>query len=49
MKKLFINAWDKDAGHFNVYPRGSIRHDLTSYHRRDFYKISLCIGGGTLW
>jgi AraC family transcriptional activator of pobA len=39
----------KEAGHFNVYPRGEVCHALSIYHRRDFYKISLIIGGGTIY
>lgn len=48
MKMPSVNKWDKEAGHFNVYPRRRNFHGPANYHRRDFYKISLCIGGGTL-
>jgi AraC family transcriptional regulator, transcriptional activator of pobA len=48
MKMPYSHSPGKEAGHFNVFPRGNNFHDLTNYHRRDFYKISLCIGGGTL-
>eukprot|EP01133_Synstelium_polycarpum_P018579 gene18579-22231_t len=44
----YMNARDKETGHFNVYPRRNNFHGPASYHRRDFYKIALCIGGGTL-
>jgi AraC family transcriptional activator of pobA len=48
---LFTNSQSITAqtGHFNVYPRSGICRALTKYHRRDFYKISLSIGGGTLY
>ena len=36
------------GGHFSVYPREGVCHTSTNYHRRDFFKISLIIGDGTL-
>ncbi|MBB6111497.1 helix-turn-helix domain-containing protein [Mucilaginibacter lappiensis] len=49
MKMIPAGHHHQEAGHFNVYPRGSLCHSVTSYHRRDFYKISLSIGGGTIY
>ncbi|HZE83400.1 MAG TPA: AraC family transcriptional regulator, partial [Puia sp.] len=48
IKKPSLVDLNKAVGHFNVYPRGKVCHALTVYHRRDFYKISLIHGGGTL-
>lgn len=40
----------KEWGHFNVYRRNDIScKDYSPYNRRDFYKISLIIGSGTLY
>ncbi|XZF14889.1 helix-turn-helix domain-containing protein [Chitinophagaceae bacterium MMS25-I14] len=38
-----------ETGHFNVYRREVFRCKPTPYNRRDFYKISLIIGTGTLY
>ncbi len=35
-------------GHFNVYERGNFCTGSTPYQRKDFYKISLIIGTGTI-
>ncbi|MDH7461778.1 helix-turn-helix transcriptional regulator [Chitinophagaceae bacterium 26-R-25] len=41
---------NKDAGRFNVYRRNDyLCKSYTPYNRRDFYKISLIIGKGTLY
>lgn len=46
-EKSIIN---KDAGHFNVYLRNDyLCKSYSPYNRRDFYKISLIIGKGTLY
>ncbi|MDW7694431.1 AraC family transcriptional regulator [Flammeovirgaceae bacterium SG7u.111] len=40
---------NKDGGHFNVYKRSDIAcKNYSPYNRRDFYKISLIKGTGTL-
>ena len=42
-------ALDTAQGHFNVYSRGDYCNRVVPYNRRDFYKISLIIGTGTLY
>lgn len=37
---------NKEAGHFNVYPRAGICRTAAPLNRRDFYKISFVIGEG---
>lgn len=40
----------REWGHFNVYRRDDIAcRNYSPYNRRDFYKISLIIGNGTLY
>ncbi|RNL93052.1 AraC family transcriptional regulator [Sinomicrobium pectinilyticum] len=40
----------REWGHFNVYRRDDIGcKDYSPYNRRDFYKISLIVGSGTLY
>jgi AraC-like DNA-binding protein len=40
---------DTAHGHFNVYARADYCNRMVPYNRRDFYKISLIIGTGTLY
>jgi AraC family transcriptional activator of pobA len=42
-------ALDTAQGHFNVYSRSDYCSRVLPYNRRDFYKISLIIGTGTLY
>jgi AraC family transcriptional activator of pobA len=42
-------APDAGRGHINVYSRADYCARVTPYNRRDFYKISLVIGTGTLY
>lgn len=47
-KKLpHVDIFTRDHGHFNVYNR-EFCQGVTPYRRRDFYKISLIIGTGTI-
>src|SRR5437016_11207699 len=43
------SALETAQGHFNVYPRADYCNRIVPYNRRDFYKISLIIGTGTLY
>jgi AraC-like DNA-binding protein len=40
---------DTPQGHFNVYTRADYCNRVVPYNRRDFYKITLIIGTGTLY
>lgn len=42
-------ALDTAQGHFNVYSRSDYCSRVVPYNRRDFYKVSLIIGTGTLY
>lgn len=42
-------ALDTAQGHFNVYSRSDYCSRVVPYNRRDFYKMSLIIGTGTLY
>lgn len=42
-------AVETTQGHFNVYPRADYCNRVVPYNRRDFYKITLIIGTGTLY
>lgn len=43
------HAIETAQGHFNVYARADYCKRVIPYNRRDFYKISLIIGTGTLY
>ena len=47
--QLQHHAVDTAQGHFNVYARADYCNRVVPYNRRDFYKISLIIGTGTLY
>jgi len=49
MKMPAVMSRAGQGGHFSVYPREGVCHTSTNYHRRDFFKICLVIGGGTLY